>query len=73
MIYDELNEILKNQGLKVIDTKGIFNPKLHEAVIKVDGEKEGAILEEIQKGYLLNDKLLRASKVKISRVKEKNE
>ena len=71
MIYDELNEILKNNGVKVINTEGIFNPRIHEAVVKVDGEKEGEILEEIQKGYLLNDKLLRASKVKVSRSKDK--
>jgi molecular chaperone GrpE len=71
MIYDELNEILKNNGVKNVDSTGIFNPKIHEAVIKVDGEKDGIILEEIQKGYFLNDKLLRASKVKVSRVKDK--
>jgi molecular chaperone GrpE len=71
LIYEELFTILEKQGLKVIDTKGIFNPKIHEAIIKVDGERDGLILEEIQKGYLLNDKLLRASKVKISKVTEK--
>jgi molecular chaperone GrpE len=71
MIYDELNEILKNNGVKIINTKGTFNPRLHEAVVKVDGEEDGKILEEIQKGYLLNEKLLRASKVKVSRVTEK--
>ena len=71
LIYDELNKILEKHGLKVIDTNGNFDPKIHEAVIKVDGEKDGVILEEIQKGYLLNNKLLRASKVKITKVTEK--
>lgn len=73
LIYEQLSKILEKQGLKVIDTKGKFDPKIHEAIIKVDGEKDGVILEEIEKGYLLNDKLLRASKVKISKVKDKNE
>ncbi len=73
LIYDELNKILIKQGLRVIDTNGLFNPKFHEALIRVDGEKEGIILEELQKGYLLNDKLLRASKVKISKLMEKDE
>jgi molecular chaperone GrpE len=71
MIYDELNEILKNNGVKIINTKGIFNPRIHEAVVSVNGEEDGKILEEIQKGYLLNEKLLRASKVKVIRVTEK--
>ena len=70
LIYDELVKILEKQGLKVVDTKGTFNPNIHEAVVSVAGEKDGEILEEIQKGYLLNDKLLRASKVKIGKVKD---
>lgn len=71
MIYDELNEILKNNGLKIIKTDGKFDPNFHEAVVSVEGEKGGVILEEIQRGYLLNEKLLRASKVKVSSSKEK--
>ncbi len=69
MIYDELKEILKNQGLKRINTKGKFDPRLHDAVVSVEGKDDGAILEELQSGYLLNERLLRASKVKISRRK----
>ena len=65
MIYDELKETLGKFGLKVVNTKGIFNPNIHEAVVRVEGEKENVVVEEIQKGYLINDKLLRASKVKI--------
>jgi molecular chaperone GrpE len=70
MIYDEMNEILKNNGVKIISTKGVFNPRLHEAVVSVDGKENGVILEELQKGYLINERLLRASKVKISRSKD---
>lgn len=70
MIYDELLVILGRQGLKKINTDGNFNPKVHEAVVSVEGNEDGVILEEISKGYLLNDKLLRASKVKISRSKD---
>jgi len=71
MIYDEMNKILEKQGLRVVEAKGVFNPKIHEAVVKVEGEKDGIILEEIQKGYILNNKLLRASKVKMGKVTEK--
>lgn len=71
MIYDELKETLGKFGLRVIKTDGVFNPNIHEVVIKVEGNKDGEILEVLQKGYLINDKLLRASKVKISKVTEK--
>ena len=71
MIYQELKKTLEKQGLKVIETKGKFDPKIHEAVIKIAGKEDDAILEEIQKGYVLNNKLLRAAKVKISKLEEK--
>jgi len=71
IIYDELCKTLEKQGLKKIETKGNFNPKFHEALIQEPGETEGKILEELQKGYTLNDKLLRASRVKISKKVEK--
>ena len=71
LIFDELSKILEKQGLKKIDTTGIFDPKFHEALMQVEGKKQGEILEELQKGYILNDKLLRASKVKISRKADK--
>lgn len=67
LIYDELNFILEKQGLKTIETNGVFDPKFHEAIMQIEGEKHGEILEEFQKGYVLNNKLLRASKVKISK------
>ena len=74
MIYSEFYSILEKEGLKTIETEGKFDPQIHEALIQEDGKEDGKILEEIQKGYLLNDKVIRASKVKISKVMEnKNE
>lgn len=70
LIYSQLFKILEKQGLKVIDAKGKFNPKIHEALIKEEGKEYGVILEEIKKGYMLNDKLIRASKVRITVLKE---
>lgn len=66
MIYDDLFRILEKQGLMLIKTDGKFYPQFHEALTKEEGDEDGIILEEFQKGYLLNGKLLRASKVKIS-------
>jgi len=60
--------ILKKHGLEPISAKGEkFDPNVHEALMqeKSDGEK-GIILEELQKGYILNGKILRHPKVKIS-------
>jgi molecular chaperone GrpE len=71
MIYENFKKILKKQGLKIIDTSGDFNPEIHEVLVKEEGEGKNVILEEFQKGYMLNDKLLRASKVKIGKVEEK--
>ena len=74
MIYSELYSILEKEGLKTINTEGKFDPKTHEALVQEDGKEDENILEEIQKGYTLNDKVIRASKVKISKVMEnKNE
>lgn len=70
LVYSQLLKILERQGLKPIKAEGKFNPKLHEAIIKEEGENYGTILEEIKKGYMLNDKLIRASKVRITTIKE---
>jgi len=71
IIHNELKKILEKQGLKKIEAKGTFNPKFHEVLIQEPGKKDNIILEELQKGYTLNDRLLRASKVKISKKQEK--
>lgn len=66
-LYNQLKNILKNQGLEEIESKGKkFDPEFHEAVEEVKGKK-GIIIQEIQKGYTLNKKLIRPSKVKIGK------
>ena len=71
LVYKDLLKILERQGLTVVNTKGDFDANIHEVVMQIDGEKDKAIVEEIQKGYLLNGRLLRASKVKIIKVNKK--
>jgi molecular chaperone GrpE len=68
LIHNQFEKVLSKNGLKSIEAKGKFNPNIHEAIAQVPGKNDGEIIEEIQKGYLLNDKLLRASKVKIVKV-----
>ena len=68
MIYAQLYSMLGSEGLKPIKSIGEkFDPYRHEVLMKEESDKpEGTILEEFQKGYMLNDKVLRFSKVKIS-------
>jgi molecular chaperone GrpE len=76
LIYNHLKEILTKEGLKEIEALGKpFDPNFHEAVTQAESEKydEGVIIDEIGKGYMLNDRLLRASKVVVSKGKQKEE
>ena len=71
MIYSELYDILENEGLKAIKAEGKFDPRIHEALIQEEGEEDEKIIEELLKGYTLNDKVIRPSKVKITKIMEK--
>ena len=68
MIFAQLYSILESAGVKPIKSAGEkFDPYRHEVLIKEASDKpEGTVLEEFQKGYMLNEKVLRFSKVKIS-------
>ncbi|MBI2671936.1 nucleotide exchange factor GrpE [Candidatus Woesearchaeota archaeon] len=68
MIHDNFLNILRKHGLKEIEAVGKkFDYKLHEAVTKEQSEiDDGLILEEIQKGYILNGKVIKPSLVKVS-------
>lgn len=68
IVYAQLISSLHAEGLKPIEALGKkFDPYLHEVMLKEKSEKdEGTVLEELQKGYMLNDKVLRHSKVKVS-------
>lgn len=69
MIYAQLITTLETEGLKQIKAEGIFNPEQHEALMQetVEGKKDNEITEELQKGYMLNDKIIRPSKVKVNK------
>jgi molecular chaperone GrpE len=70
MILAHLYEMLKEYGVKPIDSKGkIFDPHYHEALMQVENKDlaEHTVIEEMQKGYLLNDRVIRTAKVKVSK------
>ncbi len=75
MVYAQLVSLLHSEGLKPIEAIGKkFDPYLHEVMLKEKSDKdEGIVLEELQKGYMLNGRVLRHSKVKISEKAEKAE
>jgi molecular chaperone GrpE len=63
LVERKFKTILEGQGVKPICALGMtFDPNLHEA-IKHEKGKEGMVIAEYQKGYMLNDKLLRPSRV----------
>lgn len=66
----QLAEILEREGLEPIEAVGQqFNPELHEAVMSVETDEypENTIVEEFEKGYTINGRVLRPSKVRVAR------
>jgi molecular chaperone GrpE len=68
IIAKQLGELWKRNGLIPIDSSGPFDPNLHEAVAteKTDRVPPNTIVEELQRGYFLNDRLIRPSFVKVA-------
>lgn len=70
MIHSNFKSVLKNEGLIEIETEGkSFDPDFHEAVMmrEVDGKKAGEIIDEVEKGYMFKDKVIRHSKVIVAK------
>ncbi len=69
LIYREFREALSRAGVSVLETSGkLFDPYLHQAVetVNAPGRREHEIVEELQRGYKLKDKLLRPAVVKVA-------
>jgi molecular chaperone GrpE len=69
MIYRQLNQVLEAEGLKQMEVIGQqFDPELHQAIMQVASEDqdEGTVVEVIQPGYKLKDKVIRPAMVKVS-------
>jgi molecular chaperone GrpE len=68
IIYAQLWTILSKEGLRPIETTNTaFNPYFHEVLLTVPGVEENKIVECLQRGYMLKDKVLRHAKVKIAK------
>lgn len=73
MILSHLYDMLKDYGVKPIDAQGkVFDPHLHEALMQVENNDvpEHTVIEELQKGYLLDERVIRTAKVKVSKKRE---
>lgn len=72
-VRQNLMKTLESRGVKEIPTDCKFNPGLHEAMSTVEGEQDGDIAEVYQKGYLCDDRVLRYSKVKVTKASEEED
>tara|TARA_Y100000310_G_scaffold82185_1_gene78788 strand:- start:44 stop:583 length:540 start_codon:yes stop_codon:yes gene_type:complete len=72
IVHSQFQKVLSEAGIKAIETKNKqFDPRYHEALMKVASEKpENTIIEEFQKGFTLNGKIIQHARVKISAGKE---
>ena len=70
LIYNKLMNILSQKGLKPIEAKGQkFDENLHEAITRIPAaaeEQKGTVVDVVEKGYYLNDKVLRYAKVVVA-------
>jgi molecular chaperone GrpE len=67
LVQRELQEALGKEGLVEIETNGNFDPHVHEALLSQPSEQDdGAILEVLQKGYRLGDRVLRPARVVVA-------
>ncbi len=71
LVFNKLKRTLENKGLKAMDTKNAdFDVEFHEAITEIPAptpDMEGKVIDELQKGYFLNDKLIRHAKVVVGK------
>lgn len=70
LIHKQLLEVLRKRGVKPIDALGAdFDPHFHQAVAHepAEGRREGEVIEEFRRGYMLGDRLLRPAMVKVAK------
>ena len=69
MIFAKMNDLLRSKGISVIDPAGKpFDARTHEALLtEVSDQPAGTVIEVLQKGYALGERVLRPAKVKIAK------
>jgi molecular chaperone GrpE len=70
LIHAKLQEVLRKRGVQPIETAGAdFDPNLHQAVAHEasEGRREGEVIGELRRGYMMGDRLLRPAMVKVAK------
>ncbi len=66
-MHRAMSDLLRKEGLAEIETEGKFDPHVHEALLsQPSDEEEGSVIEVVQKGYKLGDKVLRPARVVVA-------
>jgi molecular chaperone GrpE len=74
LVHRSLAESLRKEGLEEIPTEGAFDPHVHEALLSQPSEAaEGTVIEVLQKGYRLGDRVLRPARVVVAAAKTEDE
>ena len=67
LVHRALGDVLQKEGVAEIATNGKFDPHVHEALLsQPSGEDEGTVIEVVQKGYKLGDKVIRPARVVVA-------
>lgn len=71
LVYNKMYSVLNTKGLKSMESQGaIFDPELHEAISEIpvpDEEAKGKVFDTVEKGYYLNEKIIRHAKVVVGK------
>ena len=69
LTVDQFKKIFEKHGIELVDIESGFDPNFHEAVMKVDSpdHSEGEVVQVLQKGYKIKDRLLRSAMVSIAK------
>jgi molecular chaperone GrpE len=72
-IHKQLDSLMVKWGVTEIDASGCFNPNFHEALMVEEADEDNLVLEVFQKGYQHQGRVIRSTKVKVSKVSDKDE
>jgi molecular chaperone GrpE len=71
LVHRQLSQLLEKEGLSEIETEGAFDPHVHEALLSQPSDaEEGSVIEVLQKGYRLGERVLRPARVVVAAAKE---
>ena len=71
LVHRALDDVLRKEGLAEIDTSGRFDPHVHEALLSQPSDaEEGSVIQVLQKGYQLGDRVLRPARVVVAAAPE---